>query len=351
MVEQGVDVLLLSVGPDLPYLIGYEAMPLERLTMLVLPRQGEATLVVPRLEAPRVIEHPDVFTIEAWNETDDPIEIVARLANGASTAAIGDTTWARFLVDLIAALPSTSFRRANTVVGPIRMRKDAAEIAALAAAGAAADRVATQLQSGAIPLVGRTEAAVSADISHRLLAEGHDRVNFAIVASGPNGASPHHGAAERILQRGDIVVCDFGGRRSGYCSDITRTVALGEPSAEIVDAYAVLYEAQRAAVAAAVVGARCEDVDAVARRIISDADYGDRFIHRTGHGIGMEEHEDPYIVAGNGLPLEAGHAFSIEPGIYTPGAWGMRLEDIVVATDDGPEPMNLVDHHLVVLDA
>jgi Xaa-Pro aminopeptidase len=217
--------------------------------------------------------------------------------------------------------------------------------------GAAADRVATQLQSGAIPLVGRTEAAVSADIAHRLLAEGHERVNFAIVASGPNGASPHHGAGERILRRGDVVVCDFGGRRAGYCSDITRTVALGEPSAEIAEAYAVLYEAQQAAVAAAVVGARCEDVDGVARRIISAAGYGERFIHRTGHGIGMEEHEDPYIVAGNALPLEAGHAFSIEPGIYTTGAWGMRLEDIVVASDEGPQPMNLVDHHLVVVDA
>jgi Xaa-Pro aminopeptidase len=351
MAADDVDVLLLSVGPDLPYLIGYEAMPLERLTMLVLPREGDAILVIPRLEAPRVVEQPDVFAVQPWNETDDPIEIVAGLAKGASTAAIGDTTWARFLIDLIGAMPATTFRRAHTVVGPIRMRKDADEVAALAAAGAAADRVATQLQAGAIPLVGCREAAVSADIAHRLLAEGHDRVNFAIVASGPNGASPHHGAAERVLQRGDIVVCDFGGRRAGYCSDITRTVALGEPSAEIAEAYAVLFDAQQAAVAAAVVGARCEDVDAVARRIITDAGYGERFIHRTGHGIGMEEHEDPYIVGGNTLPLAAGHAFSIEPGIYTPGAWGMRLEDIVVAADDGPQPMNLVDHHLVVVDA
>jgi Xaa-Pro aminopeptidase len=351
MTEQGVDVLLLSVGPDLPYLIGYEAMPLERLTMLVLLRDGHATLVVPRLEAPRVVEQPDVFSVRPWNETEDPIALVAALAKGAATAAIGDTTWARFLVDLIAALPATSFRRANTVVGPIRMRKDTAEVAALAAAGAAADEVAVQLQSGEIPLVGRTEAAVSADISHRLLAAGHERVNFAIVASGPNGASPHHGAGERVLRRGDVVVCDFGGRRAGYCSDITRTVALGPPTAEIAEAYAILREAQQAAVAAAVVGARCEDVDGVARRIIADAGYGELFIHRTGHGIGMEEHEDPYIVSGNRLPLEAGHAFSIEPGIYTPGAWGMRLEDIVVATPDGPRPLNRVDHDLVVVDA
>jgi Xaa-Pro aminopeptidase len=350
MVDQGVDVVLLSVGPDLPYLTGYEAMPLERLTMLVLPRDGDATLVVPRLEAPRVVEQPDVFAVLPWNETDDPVALVAGLARGAGVAAIGDHTWARFLVELLGALPATTFRRASTVISPIRMRKDPREIAALRAAGAAADRVATQLQGGEISLAGRTEAAVSADLSNRLLAEGHERVNFAIVASGPNGASPHHSASERVIQRGEVVVCDFGGRLDGYCSDITRTIAVGPPPADVADAYAVLLEAQQAAVAAAVVGTPCEEVDAVARRIISDAGYGERFIHRTGHGIGMEEHEDPYIVAGNATALEPGHAFSVEPGIYTPGRWGMRLEDIVVATVDGPDAMNRVPHELAVVD-
>jgi len=350
MDDQGVDVLLLSVGPDLPYLTGYEAMPLERLTMLVLPRDGGATMVVPRLEAPRVVEQPDVFAVLPWNETDDPVALVAGLAKGAGVAAIGDHTWARFLVDLIAALPATTFQRATGVISPIRMRKDPHEIAALRAAGAAADRVAAQLQGGQIRMAGRTEAAVSAELSNRLLAEGHERVNFAIVASGPNGASPHHSASDRVIQPGEVVVCDFGGRLDGYCSDITRTVAVGEPPAEVAEAYAVLLAAQQAAVAAAVVGTPCEEVDAVARRIISDAGYGERFIHRTGHGIGMEEHEDPYIVAGNALALAPGHAFSVEPGIYTPGRWGMRLEDIVVATADGPDPMNRVPHELVVVE-
>jgi Xaa-Pro aminopeptidase len=351
MAAEGVDVVLLSVGPDLPYLTGYEAMPLERLTMLVLPVDGDATLVVPRLEAPRVVEHPSVFGVRPWNETEDPIELVARLAKGASDIAVGDHTWARFVIDLMAALPATAFRRATAVVGPIRMRKDAAEIAALRAAGAAADRVARQLQAGEIALVGRTEADVSAELSRRLIAEGHQRVNFAIVGSGPNGASPHHSASGRVIRWGDLVVCDFGGKMDGYCSDITRTVAVGPPPADAVEAYAVLREAQQAAVAAAAVGTPCEEVDAVARRIIGDAGYGDRFIHRTGHGIGMEEHEDPYIVSGNTLVLEPGHAFSVEPGIYTPGHWGMRLEDIVVATAAGPDPLNHVDHSLVILDA
>ncbi|MCU1360455.1 MAG: putative dipeptidase [Ilumatobacteraceae bacterium] len=349
MASEGVDVLLLSVGSDLPYLMGYQAMPLERLTMLVVPRDGEATLVVPRLEAPRVVERPDVFTLMPWNETDDPIAMVASLIGRPDVAAIGDTMWARFLVDLLGHWPSTTTRyvRSTAVMNALRMRKDAAEIAALQAAGTAADRVAAQLHAGDIPLLGRTEAQVSADISARLLAEGHDIVNFAIVAASENAASPHHHAGDRVIRQGDLVLTDFGGTMKGYCSDITRCVFLGEPPAEISDAYAVLHAAQAAGVAAGVVGAPCEEVDRAARRIIDDAGFGQYFIHRTGHGIGMEAHEDPYMVEGNDLPIQAGHAFSVEPGIYVSGKWGMRLEDIVVATNDGPASMNHADHALI----
>lgn len=347
MADQGVDVLLVSVGRDLPYLSGYEAMPLERLTMLVVPRDGDATLVIPRLEAPRVVEQPGVFTLHPWDETEDPTAIVAGLARRASTASIGDQMWARFLVELLPQLPGTEFRRAVDIVGPLRMVKDAAEIAALRAAGAAADRVADQLHGGHIPLVGRTEAEVSADISARLVAEGHDKVNFAIVAAGANAASPHHHPGERVIQAGEIVLCDFGGTMAGYCSDTTRCVYTGAVPVEVADAYAVLHEAQAASVASAVVGTPCEDVDRAARDIIAAAGFGEQFVHRTGHGIGMEEHEDPYIVSGNRRPLEPGHAFSVEPGIYVAGRWGMRLEDIVVATDAGPEALNTSDHSLV----
>ena len=350
MFEHDVDVLLLSVGHDLPYLIGYEAMPLERLTMLVLPREGTPTMVLPRLEAPRVRHLPDLFDVHPWNETADAVAIVATLASKANVAAIGDQTWGRFVVELLPAMPDTQFRRAVEVVGPLRARKDAAEIEALRAAGAAVDRIATALQRGDIPLVGRTEAQVSADLSARILDEGHDVVNFAIVAAGENAASPHHHAGDRVIRPGELVLCDFGGTMKGYCSDITRCVYLGTPPAEIAEAYEVLHTAQQAAVAAAVVGTPCEEVDAVARRIIAEAGFGDYFVHRTGHGIGLEAHEEPYIVSGNRLPLAPGHAFSIEPGIYVTGRWGMRLEDIVVATPDGPDPMNRADHQLVVLD-
>ncbi|MBV8693706.1 MAG: aminopeptidase P family protein [Actinobacteria bacterium] len=351
MGELGVDALLLSLGADLPWLTGYEAMPLERLTMLVLPADGDATMVVPQLEAPRVEPRPDVFSIRPWAETEDPVEIVAALVGARTQLAIADRAWATFLVQLQARLPKASWQVASNVTGPIRAVKDADEVAALRAASAAADRVADQLISGEIPLVGRTEAEVSADIGRRLRAEGHDRVNFAIVGSGPNSASPHHSAGPRVIERGESIVCDFGGTMNGYCSDITRTVFTGAPPSEFRDLYNVLHEAQAAGVAAASVGTPCEDVDGVARRIITDGGYGPYFIHRTGHGIGLEEHEDPYIVGGNCEPLAPGHAFSVEPGIYVEGKWGARIEDIVVATDAGPDALNTVNHDLAVVEA
>ena len=352
MRDKNIDVLLLSLGLDLPYITGYHAMPLERLTMLVVPREGEARMVIPRMEAPRVAPQPGVFEIHPWGETENPVEIVARLAREAGAThnvAVGDQMWARFLVELLPLLPGAQYQRAD-VVTSMRMAKDADEIAALFAAGAAVDRIAGELQAGNIELVGRTEAAVSADLGKRILAEGHQVVNFAIVAAGENAASPHHSPGDRVIRKNEILLCDFGGTMNGYCSDITRCVYLGTPPAEVAEAYAVLQEAQAAAVAAGVVGAPCEEVDRAARRIITAAGYGDYFFHRTGHGIGMEAHENPYMVEGNSLPLAAGHAFSVEPGIYVEGKWGMRLEDIVVASHDGPVPMNSARHELVCLD-
>ncbi len=350
MRAQGVDVALLSLGLDMPYLTGYNAMPLERLTMLVLPANGDAVMVIPRLEAPRVKPMPNVFSLRPWNETDDPVAITAELVRSVAPSsrviAVGDQMWARFLVDLMPLLPGTQYRRSVDVIGSLRMRKDSAEIEALRAAGSAVDKIAGDLQAGRIALVGRTEAQVSADLSARIIAQGHDVVNFAIVAAGENAASPHHHPGSRVIQPNEIVLCDFGGTMNGYCSDITRCVYTGEPSSEVAEAYAVLFEAEAAAVRAATVGTPCEEVDAVARRVITAAGFGEYFIHRTGHGIGLDAHEDPYIVSGNSLALEAGHAFSIEPGIYMPGRWGMRLEDIVVATIDGPDSMNHADHHL-----
>jgi Xaa-Pro aminopeptidase len=350
MARQGVDALLLSLGADLPWLTGYEAMPLERLTMLVLPVDAGACLVVPRLEAPRVGEDPDVFSLRPWAEAEDPVAIVAGLIGGRRRLAISDRAWATFLVQLQGQIPDAKWQTASTVTSPLRAVKDDDEVAALARASKAADRVATQLVAGQIPLIGRTEAEVSADIGRRLIDEGHRQVNFAIVGSGPNSASPHHDAGPRRIGPGEAVVCDFGGVMDGYCSDITRTVFTGDPPAQFRELYAVLQEAQAAGVAAAAVGTTCEDVDEAARRIITEAGYGEYFIHRTGHGIGLEEHEDPYIVAGNLVALTPGHTFSVEPGIYFPGAYGARIEDIVVAQVDGPRSLNAVDHNLAIVE-
>ena len=334
----GVDVLLLSVGADLPWLTGYEAMPLERLTMLV----------VPRLEAPRVEAQGDLFEVVAWDETDDPISVVSARVGRAGNVAIGDQTWARFVLDLQRAAPAAAFRKASEVTGPLRVVKDAAEIDALRAAAHAVDAIATEMRRR--PFVGRTEAQVHQELVERILDAGHQRANFAIVATGPNGASPHHEPAGRVIEPGDVVLCDFGGTMDHYCSDITRMFVVGDPEPEVADAYAVLVDAQERAVRAATVGVTCESVDAAARDVITDAGYGDRFIHRTGHGIGVEAHEDPYVVAGNDLPLQPGHAFSIEPGIYLPGRFGLRLEDIVVATAAGHERLNEAPRDLAVVE-
>ena len=349
MAARNVDAMILSLGHDLPYLTGYHAMPLERLTLLVVPRSGDVSLLIPRLEAPRVAPMPSVFGIVPWDETQDPVALAHGLLAGARTVAVGDQMWSRFLVDLIVHRPDTKWVRSVEVMEPLRSRKDDAEIDALRRAGAAADRVAAQLHAGEIPLVGRTEAEVSADISARLIAEGHDKVNFAIVAAGENAASPHHHPGDRVIRHGEIVLCDFGGTMDGYCSDITRCVHIGEPSEDVARAYEVLKRAQAAGVAAGRAGLACQEVDRVTRAIIDEAGYGEWFVHRTGHGIGMEEHEDPYMVEGNTTPMAAGHAYSVEPGIYVPGKWGMRLEDIVVLTESGPEPMNRANHDLVVV--
>ncbi len=322
MNELGVDVLLLSLGADLPWLTGYEAMPLERLTMLVLPADGDATLVVPALEAPRVDARPHEFAIRPWSETEDPVGIVADLVGSATSLAVSDRTWATFVLDLQRQLTGATWTKSSAVTSPLRAVKDADEVERLRDAAHAADRVAAALLAGDIALIGRSEADVSAELGRRLRAEGHDKVNFAIVGSGPNAASPHHEPGSRVIGPGESVVCDFGGTMDGYCSDITRTVFTGEPPAEFVRLYDVLQDAQAAAVAAARPGAVCEAVDAAARDRITEAGFGQYFIHRTGHGIGLEEHEDPYLVSGNRQMLEPGHAFSIEPGIYLAGRWG-----------------------------
>lgn len=349
MRECDVDVLLLSVGADLPYFTGYRAMPLERLTMLVVPHDGDAVLFVPQLEAPRVVAQAGAFSVRPWGELEDPIALVAESMGAARTAAVGDHTWARFVLDLQRALPNTSFVRATPVTSPLRQVKDAGELALLRAAGAAVDACIQDLR--ALRFSGRREIDVHRDICELLIANGHEQVDFAIVAAGENAASPHHDPGDRVIRDGETVLCDFGGTRDGYCSDITRVFAVGgEPSPEIADAWAALQVAQEIGVQAGRAGMACEAVDAATRASLEAGGYAQYFIHRTGHGIGTETHEDPYIVAGNTQPLVVGNAYSVEPGIYVPGRFGLRLEDIVLIADDGPERVSHSSRELVVVE-
>lgn len=336
--EQEQDGLLLSVGADLPYFTGYEAMQTERLTMLVLPTEGEPVLFVPELEAPRVERRGSLFDIRPWSELEDPIGLVSDAVADWRHGLIGDHTWAAFVLGLQSRLSGLSLGRASDLISELRMRKDAAEIDALRRAGQAADRVVARLRE--TRFAGRSERELSRLIAEMTVEEGHEVAEFGIVAAGPNGASPHHESGDRIIEVGDAVVVDFGGRLHGYYSDTTRNFVVGDPPNGYLEAFEVLHAAHDAALEAVRPGVTAESVDTAARKVIDAAGYGEFFIHRTGHGIGLEVHEHPYIIEGNDLPLEPGMTFSIEPGIYLPGRFGMRIEDIVAVTEDGVERLN-----------
>ena len=355
--EAGIELLVLTPGSDLRYLSGYHAHAMERLTALAVPRVGEPFLVVPRLEAPMVDAGPAGglgLELLAWDETDDAFALLAgaaaaRLGGAPTRVAVGARTWAEHALRVQRALPGSALELASPVVDQLRMVKSDAEIEELAHAGAAIDRVHAGM--AAWLRVGRTEAQVGADIAAAILAEGHVGVDFTIVGSGPNGASPHHELSGRTVEAGDVVVVDIGGETAtGYRSDCTRTYVVGGSApAEVAEWYGVLQAAQAASTAAVRPGVTAEEVDAAARRVIDDAGWGEHFIHRTGHGIGLDTHEAPYIVAGNDLPLVPGIAFSVEPGIYLAGRCGARIEDIVVCTEDGVRTLNNGPRELVEL--
>jgi Xaa-Pro aminopeptidase len=350
--EAGLGALLLTPGPDLRYLTGYDTFPSERLTCLALPADRPAFLLAPRLEQGSVRASPAPrlgIEILAWDETDDPFGMMADRLAGVTSVGLADQMWAMMVLRFRAALPAARQGLASVALRGLRVRKSPAEISALREAGAAIDRVHRRVPEWLLP--GRSEREVAADIAVAITSEGHVRADFVIVGSGPNAARPHHAPGDRVLAPGDVVVVDIGGTMpSGYCSDCTRTYAIGTPPADFTSYYQVLQEAQEAACSAVRPGETAESVDAVARTHITESGYGDFFLHRTGHGIGLETHEHPYIVSGNTERLEPGMAFSVEPGIY-PGPHGARIEDIVACTPDGVERLNNVTRDLVVVGA
>jgi Xaa-Pro aminopeptidase len=346
---RGLAALLLSPSSDLAYLAGYRVHASERLTCLVIGADGDSTLVVPELESPRAKAAAPDLSQRTWSETEDPYALVASLVTAKGDVAVADQMWSLFVLRLQATLRGRGFQLASVITRGLRMRKDAYEREALRAVSAAADRAFPRLLER--ELSGRTEREVGTELAALLREEGHDEVTFTIVASGPNGASPHHETGERRIARGDTVVLDFGGTREWYCSDITRSVHVGEEvDDEVRRVHDVVRRAQEAGYSAARTGATAASVDAASRRVIDEAGYAERFIHRTGHGIGLDGHEHPYLVNGNDELLEGGMAFSIEPGIYIPGRFGIRIEDIAIIGDDGrAEPLNRADHALAIV--
>jgi Xaa-Pro aminopeptidase len=345
----GVAALVVTPGSDLVYLTGYAPMPLERLTALVLPIEREPLLVVPELERPGALASPagELLEVRGWRDGEDPYALVAELLPDEGAVAVSDQTWATHVLALQRARPGVRFTTVGEALPLLRAIKEPEELEALRRAARAADAAFADVLG--VRFAGRRELDVAAELAEALRAHGHETVEFTIVGSGPNGASPHHEAGERTIRPGDAVVLDLGGRMAGYCSDITRTVVVGEPEPEIVRVHGIVRAAQQAGVDAVAPGVPCEAVDAAARAVIAEAGFGEAFMHRTGHGIGLDVHEPPSIVAGNPTPLEPGMTFSVEPGIYLAGRFGVRIEDIVAVTPDGAERLNQAPRELATV--
>ncbi|MEU4033926.1 aminopeptidase P family protein [Streptomyces collinus] len=349
--DAGLAGLLVAPGPDMVWLTGYTPTAVtERLTVLVLAPGRDPVLVVPTLEAPDA-EHAtgaSALTLRDWTDGKDPYAVTAALLDDRGRFGISDNTWAMHLLGLQRTLPGSSYASLTDALPMLRAVKDAAELELLAAAGAAADATFEEIRK--VPFAGRRESDVGHDLADLLRRFGHSQVDFTIVGSGPNGANPHHEVGDRVIQHGDMVVLDFGGLKDGYGSDTTRTVHVGEPTEEERTVHDIVRAAQEAGYRTVRPGVACQEVDRAARAVIDDAGYGEYFIHRTGHGIGVTTHEPPYMIEGEEQPLVPGMCFSVEPGIYLPGRFGVRIEDIVTVTADGGRRLNDTTREMVIVD-
>jgi Xaa-Pro aminopeptidase len=339
--EAGLDGVLITPGPDLLYFTGYQPTEVaERITLLVISAERDPVMVVPVFERPDAEQAPGAGAVQfvEWADGEDEYALSARLLRGEGRYAVSDAAWAMHVLGLQEALPGSRYVSMTGALPMLRAIKDAEELERLTAAGAAAD--ASYEEIAAVRFAGRRESEIGAELAELLLGHGHSRVEFTLVGSGPNGANPHHGLSERTIEEGDMVVLDFGGTKDGYGSDTTRTVHVGEPTEREREVYDVVRQAQQAGYEAVQPGVSCEEVDRVTRAVIDDAGYGRHFIHRTGHGIGLTTHEPPYIVAGETSSLQPGMCFSVEPGIYLAGQFGVRIEDIVAVTEEGGRRLN-----------
>jgi Xaa-Pro aminopeptidase len=346
----GLTGVLVTPGPDLVYFLGYQPTAItERITMLVLDTDHDPHLIVPVLERPDAEAAPGAgaVTITDWADGSDPYAAAARLLDPQGRYALSDSAWAMHLLGLQDALRGTRYASITGSLPMLRAVKDTDELDRLAAAGAAADAAYEEITR--VRFSGRTERDVGTELAGLLRAHGHSQVDFTVVGSGPNGANPHHEMGDRVIAEGDMVVLDFGGLKEGYGSDTTRTVHVGDPTAAEREVFDLVRAAQQAGFDAVQPGVACQDIDRAARRVIVEGGYGEYFIHRTGHGIGLTTHEPPYLVEGERQPLVPGMCFSIEPGIYLPGRFGVRIEDIVTVTESAGRRLNNTSHEMRIV--
>ena len=347
------DLMALFPSSNMLYLSGFYDEPGERMLFLLVPREGNPVFLAPELYEQQIKQESPFQDVRIWKDSDDPMDLfqrtVADFAPADARVLVDDRMWAKFVLMLREALPKANFSLASQVMVPLRMQKTPDEIHCLQEAGAIADQAFEEIIR--FKLAGMTELALATALEEAMKKRGAEKIVFeTLVASGPNSTLPHHRAGRRRIEPGDVVVLDYGCRIRGYCSDITRTIVCKQPSKEIQAIYEVVERAQEKAVQAIRPGVKAEEIDRAAREEIAKAGYGERFIHRTGHGIGLDVHEEPYIVEGNHLELQKGMAFSVEPGIYLPGRFGIRIEDIVVVTQTGAQRMNRSTHTLQVVE-
>jgi Xaa-Pro aminopeptidase len=348
--DAGLTGLLVTPGPDLLYFTGYAPIAItERITMLAIQSGRDPEMIVPILERPDAegAASAGAVSLRDWTDGDDPYAATAGMLEPAGRYAISDSAWAMHVLGLQAALPESSYLSMTSSLPMLRAIKDDDELERLAAAGAAADASLEEIVQ--VRFAGRSEADIAADLAGLLRKHGHSEVDFTVVGSGPNGANPHHEMSDRIIENGDMVVLDFGGIKDGYGSDMTRTVHVGEPTDEEREVFEIVRQAQQAGFEAVRPGIACQEIDRAARKVIADAGYGEYFIHRVGHGIGLTTHEPPYMIEGETHLIEAGMCFSIEPGIYLPGRFGVRIEDIVAATADAGRRLNNTNREMRIV--
>jgi Xaa-Pro aminopeptidase len=346
----GLTGLLLTPGADLLYLTGYAPIAItERIRMLAIQTGRDPQMIVPILERPDAEDAPSAgaVSLQDWTDGDDPYAATAAMLDPSGRYAISDPAWAMHLLGLQGTLPESSYVSMTSALPMLRAVKGDEELERLTAACAAADASLEEIVR--VHFAGRSEREIAKDLADLLRRHGHSQVDFTVVGSGPNGANPHHEMGDRIIEEGDMVVLDFGGLKDGYGSDTTRTVHVGEPTDEERKVFQIVRRAQQAGFEAVRPGIACQEIDRAARKVIADAGYGEYFIHRVGHGIGLTTHEPPYMIEGETHPIEPGMCFSIEPGIYLPGRFGVRIEDIVVATEDGGQRLNNTDREMRIV--